>query len=118
MRPLLIFSRWLTQRRNVVLPEPLGPISTTTSPLLTLMEMTRRTSLRWKYLCTSRASTMGRVPSATWEALLLAIFVLQSEDISVDVGDPCRASDDRADWCPPGRRALRPCGGGRRRRRS
>ena len=41
MQPLLIFSRWLMHRRNVVLPDPDGPISTTVSPGFTSKSMRR-----------------------------------------------------------------------------
>src|SRR5262249_1545217 len=71
MRPPLIFSRWLMQRRKVVLPEPLGPMITTTSPRCTRMVMPRSTSLRWKYLWTSRASTIGM---AAFVALPLPLY--------------------------------------------
>ena len=33
IRPPSIFSRWLMQRMNVVLPEPEGPMMQTVSPL-------------------------------------------------------------------------------------
>src|SRR5579875_309588 len=46
MRPSSIFSRWLMQRSSVVLPEPLGPIMTTTWPRRTERSMPFST-VRW-----------------------------------------------------------------------
>src|SRR5437763_1251368 len=58
IRPALIFSRWLMQRRNVDLPEPDGPITTATSPERTVRSMPLSTS-RWpKDLCTLSARTI------------------------------------------------------------
>src|SRR5689334_19855006 len=50
--PRLIFSRWFTQRRNVDLPDPEGPMITATSPRATSRSIPRSTSLRPKRLCT------------------------------------------------------------------
>ncbi len=57
MLPRWIFSRWLRQRMKVVLPEPDGPMMTTTSWRLTVSEMPLSTSTRPKDLWTSTAST-------------------------------------------------------------
>src|SRR5574340_631918 len=43
-RPESIFSNWFRQRKNVLLPQPLGPIITTVSPRCWLMEMPRNTA--------------------------------------------------------------------------
>src|SRR5574341_60947 len=51
------------QRRSVLLPEPLGPITTTTSPRPTSRWTPRSTSSRRKRLCTSTHWTMGAVES-------------------------------------------------------
>ena len=45
IRPDWIFSRWLMQRMNVVLPEPDAPIRTTTSRCFTVSETPFSTSL-------------------------------------------------------------------------
>src|SRR5713101_6809914 len=47
------------QRRNVLLPEPEGPIMHITSPGETSRSMPRSTSSRPKLLCTASALTMG-----------------------------------------------------------
>src|SRR5262245_42669205 len=73
MRPRLILPRWPMQRKNVVLPEPLGPMTQTTSLRCTCILTPRKTSLLWKYLCTSTASTIGRVPLAFVPVLGAAI---------------------------------------------
>ena len=59
MRPPSIRSRWLMQRRNVVFPEPDGPMMQTTSPRLTSSETPQSTRLRPKYFSTSSALTIG-----------------------------------------------------------
>src|SRR5215207_5242425 len=61
MRPLSIRSRWLRQRRNVVFPEPDGPITQMTSPRCTWSDTPRSTSLAPKRLRTSRARRIVRV---------------------------------------------------------
>src|SRR5215831_7814944 len=48
------------QRSSVVLPEPLGPITTTTSPEATDNETPRSTSSAPKLLETSATSSIGR----------------------------------------------------------
>src|SRR6516165_6481008 len=49
----------LMQRNKVVLPEPLGPITTTTSPGLTVSETSRNTSTAPKRLCRPATSSIG-----------------------------------------------------------
>src|SRR3990172_4829277 len=56
------------QRRNVVLPEPLGPMTTTTSPRSTSIVTPRSTSSRPKRLSTSRARNMGSAIAPTFYA--------------------------------------------------
>src|ERR1051326_4708804 len=51
----------LIQRSSVVLPEPLGPITTTTSPASTESEMLRSTSSAPKRLETPVIVSIGRV---------------------------------------------------------
>src|SRR3972149_3470511 len=58
MWPESIFSRWLMQRSNVLLPEPLGPMRPSTSPLATWRLTPRSTLSDPNRLCTSRASSM------------------------------------------------------------
>src|SRR6266404_962337 len=48
------------QRRRVVLPEPLGPITTTTSPGATASETSRSTSTAPKRLLMPEISSIGR----------------------------------------------------------
>src|SRR5215469_6734409 len=48
------------QRSSVVFPEPLGPITTTTSPGLTASETSRSTSTEPKRLCNPAISSTGR----------------------------------------------------------
>src|ERR1700751_1818904 len=50
----------LIQRNNVVLPEPLGPITTTTSPELTASETSRNTATGPKRLRSPATSSIGR----------------------------------------------------------
>src|SRR5699024_10937345 len=58
MWPREISSRWLMQRRNVLLPEPDAPIRHCTWPTLTSRSMPLRTSRLPKCLCTFSATTM------------------------------------------------------------
>src|SRR6202022_1335631 len=52
------------QRRRVVLPEPLGPITTTTSPGATESDTSRSTSTAPKRLLMPEISSIGRRPTA------------------------------------------------------
>src|SRR5665647_161482 len=52
-------SRWLRQRRNVLLPEPDGPMTTTTPPSGTCRLIPLKTSSLPNRLQTLWASTMG-----------------------------------------------------------
>src|SRR5437016_10715673 len=58
--PLSYSSSRLMQRKSVVLPEPLGPITTTTSPGLTASETPRSTSMAPKRLRRLVISRIGR----------------------------------------------------------
>src|SRR3989304_2071619 len=68
MRPPSTRSRWFMQRRKVVLPEPLGPMMTTTSPRATSMSTPRSTSSRPKRLWTSTARTIDSAIAPTFYA--------------------------------------------------
>ena len=59
------------QRRKVLLPDPEGPIMTTTSPRSIVKSTPLRTSLRPNFLCTLSAMTMGLLadPTVGWEAV-------------------------------------------------
>src|SRR3972149_2010259 len=56
------------QRRKVVLPEPLGPMRTTTSPRATSIETPRSTSSRPKRFWTSTARTIDSDIAPTFYA--------------------------------------------------
>src|SRR3990172_11064457 len=56
------------QRRKVVLPEPLGPMTTTTSPRATSMSTPRSTSSRPKRLWTSTARNIESAIALTFYA--------------------------------------------------
>src|SRR6267143_501594 len=58
--PLSNSSSRLMQRSSVVLPEPLGPITTTTSPGVTASDTSRNTSTAPKRLCRAVISRIGR----------------------------------------------------------
>src|SRR6266568_5729440 len=60
MRPPSIFSRWLMQRSSVVLPEPLGPITTTTCFRFTERSTPSSTVRRPKRLTICSARTISR----------------------------------------------------------
>src|SRR5215469_1270708 len=64
MCPLSIFSRWLMQRSSVVLPEPLGPIITTTCPRFTERSTPFKTVRRPKRFTICSARTISLVPAA------------------------------------------------------
>src|SRR5919106_4838399 len=59
----------LTQRRKVVLPEPLAPMIATTSPSCTSRSMPLSTSVRSKRLCTFCARSTGAVCAPLLEAI-------------------------------------------------
>src|SRR3990172_4258537 len=59
MLPRWIVSRWIRQRKKVLLPEPDGPITAMTSPLSTSSETPLSTSTGPKRLCTSTARIIG-----------------------------------------------------------
>src|SRR5690606_4447646 len=76
MEPPSMISRWFRQRRNVLLPEPEGPIMATTSPLRRVSETPSSTRLSpkdlvmpWASIMTSRGSRPG-----TGTALLFIEF--------------------------------------------
>src|SRR5919197_290346 len=74
MRPESTGSSRLTQRRRVLLPLPLGPMTTSTSPSPTLRSMPSRTTLSPKLLRTPSSSTIGapRVALASAPATALS----------------------------------------------
>src|SRR5437762_2425435 len=75
MHPCSIFSRWLMQGRNVVLPDPLGPMSTTVSLGHTVRSMPRSTSVRPNRLCTSWANTIGAASGVASSLFIFARIV-------------------------------------------
>src|SRR3954452_20170971 len=61
--PLSGRSSWLMQRRNVLLPEPEGPMMHDTSPRGTSSETPASACSAPKYLCTSTAVTIASMAS-------------------------------------------------------
>src|SRR3954454_949820 len=61
--PLSGRSSWLMQRRNVLLPEPEGPMMHRTSPRGTSSETPASACSAPKYLCTSTAATIASMRS-------------------------------------------------------
>src|SRR5215207_1569652 len=61
--PLSGRSSWLMQRRNVLLPEPEGPMMHDTSPRATSSETPASACSASKYLCTSTAATIASMRS-------------------------------------------------------
>src|SRR3989304_9939828 len=59
--PLVGASRWLMHLSRVLLPEPLGPMITTTSPRWTSRFTPRTASTEPKYLCRSLTTMMGSI---------------------------------------------------------
>src|SRR5450830_47811 len=59
MLPRWMVSRWIRQRRKVLLPDPEGPMTASTSPLSTSSETPLSTSTGPKRLCTSTARIIG-----------------------------------------------------------
>src|SRR5574338_52939 len=64
MRPASIVSRWFRQRRKVLLPEPDGPITATTSPLASVSDTPFSTSWLPKRLRMPSARIIGLVIGA------------------------------------------------------
>src|SRR5664279_1810953 len=60
--PESIFSNWFRQRKNVLFPQPLGPIITTVSPRCWLMEMPRNTACRPKDFFNCSTAIMMKFP--------------------------------------------------------
>src|SRR5574344_2277064 len=73
MWPLSMVSRWFRQRKKVLLPEPEGPITATTSPRATESDTPRSTSCVPKRLRTSRASIISAAGWAPWAASSLVV---------------------------------------------
>ncbi len=124
MLPDWIFSRWLTQRMKVVLPEPDGPHTTTTSCCLTVIETPLRTSLWPKNLWMSVTSTtfvtsaVGAPPIASrsscrpWKPGRPPADAGAVADGGVGTGDRASAAHEPMQSRSPNRRAESPVEGG------
>src|SRR5208282_1519355 len=89
----------LVQRNKVVLPEPLGPITTTTSPGLTASEMSRNTSTAPKRLRRPAISSIGRCwrsceTSMAEEDASFKVSSIEGEGIADAEIDRRRADED------------------------
>jgi hypothetical protein len=87
----------LIQRSSVVLPEPLGPITTTTSPELTESEMLRSTSRAPKRLETPSMASIGRRPEAACCSMTLEDTSLEMSTIQRQCVADAEIDDRRAD---------------------
>src|ERR1700677_4783239 len=81
-----------TQRSSVVLPDPLGPITTTVSPRPTVSDTPRRTSLAPKRLTMPDMSSMGR--SMANEDSALKVFPIQGQSVADAEIHGCRSDED------------------------
>src|ERR1700751_5605957 len=91
------------QRSSVVLPEPLGPITTTTSPGLTASETSRSTSREPKRLCNPKISSTGRCwpvaeASMAEEDASFKVSSIQSQGIA-DAEIDRRGAEEDLEWC-------------------
>src|SRR5579885_1362948 len=60
MRPASASSNWFKQRRKVLLPQPLGPMSTTASPLFCEWSIPCRTRVWWYDLTRFSTTIMAK----------------------------------------------------------
>ena len=86
-------------RKSVVLPEPLGPITTTTSPGLTASETSRNTSTAPKRLRRPAISSIGRCcrlcgTSMAEEDASFKVLSIEGEGIADAEIDRRRADED------------------------
>src|SRR5262249_23274900 len=87
------------QRSSVVLPEPLGPITTTTSPGLTASDTSRITSTAPNRLCSPTTSSIGRceqsrATSMADEGASFKVPSIEGESIADAEINRCRADED------------------------
>src|SRR6516164_160631 len=97
--PCSYSSSRLVQRNKVVLPEPLGPITTTTSPWLTASDTSRNTSTVPKRLRKPAISSIGRCrrsceTSMAKEGASFEVSSIESEGIADTEIDRRRADED------------------------
>src|SRR6476660_5175978 len=104
MRPCWYVSRKLMQRSRVVLPEPLGPITQTTSPVAISRSTPRRTCRSPKNLCTPAILTIARSVSLDRPAVVEVMDIPRSPRHAVavspadpDTGAGNRKADDEVD---------------------
>src|SRR3954469_16624011 len=85
----------LTQRSSVVLPDPLGPITTTVSPRATVKETPRSTSLSPKRLTMPDIASTGRATAASvaGEDTSFKVLPIQSQRIA-DAEIDCRRGNE------------------------
>ena len=91
------------QRNKVVLPEPLGPITTTTSPGLTANETSRNTSTAPKRLYRPTMSSIARccrvgATSMAEEDASFKVSSIEGQGIANSEIDRCRTDED-LEWC-------------------
>src|SRR5690349_3374376 len=86
------------QRSSVVLPEPLGPITTTTSPVLTESETPRSTSSAPNRLCTLSITSIARwlatTRSVTVEDASFKIPAIERQSVTDAEVDGAGAHED------------------------
>src|SRR6516164_2417790 len=96
--PCSYSSSRLVQRNKVVLPEPLGPITTTTSPGLTASDTSRNTSTVPKRLRRPAISSIGRcwvaASSMAEEDASFKVPSIEGEGIADTEIDRRRADED------------------------
>src|ERR687898_1176207 len=102
MRPLSIGSSRLTQRRSVLLPLPLGPITTSTSPVATDRSIPSRTRLSPKLLRTPSRRTTGSTEAAAIGSATPALLPREAGRLLGGSGVPGARLLGAAPQAPPG----------------